>query len=570
MTKKDDDSKPAKVLKGKKAVPKAAPVRESARRRQITDDVEDDEVDEDDEAEESDDDLFDSDEEREISERNKSGLVEDKKEKGSLLGKRKAVAKDKAGKKTRSRLDDLDDEDEDDDEYRGDDDEDGEVVDDSAGRSSARRRPEETDDSGEAELKDYKQITLRRCDIETDIYEPFFDAAVIGHFVKVCIGEIPAYQLDGHGNRILDDDGKPKIDHNVKGPKINRFTEIVDVVEGSMYKLENGKETTKRLKLAFGQAEKTERINKISNSGPVEKELIIYLKENAGTRGFKPLTKMQVRKRRDRVKDLRNHTYTNEDVNNILLKEGKGNLSALTFEQALENLEASREMALANSNDFSDVVKINSRIELIKQKKDTIRMQFEKQNERQANLNKRKIAENMRKDNEASKKVEEQLKARGDAAKRIDPFLRRETRPRNLWIEGMKSKEQDAAEKQKAMELEEEASKALIVPVIPAAMRFDVEGAQSHDYMAPDRVHSRVVSYLRSNINSNFPDPIEETRKSQQQRYVEKLHRKFPQLQEQYPRGSDEREVYRQMMSPGCISLEEYAKYAAEKEQEVF
>jgi hypothetical protein len=257
------------------------------------------------------------------------------------------------------------------------------------------------------------------------------------------------------------------------------------------------------------------------------------------------------------------------------LQSGKINFSSLTFEEAMKKLGVEKEQAEAQGDDML-VATINKDMETLRTKKAKIDAAIVEQSRRQAAINRRMMQENMRKDMAVAKTMEKELK-RGAAAKLIDPFVRRETRPRNLWIEGMKTKDQNAAavaekEKEKEKAAAEEAlrakqgakAKQLAATVLQAG--FDVNIAMSHDYMEPEKVHARVLERLRALIKADFPDPLEVKNMSRAERNLQRIYAKFPELMD-LPKGSAEREAYRRTICPNSISFDEYLSTIANKSE---
>lgn len=574
---KIDDDKPEK---GKKT----PATRASARRRQVADEDEADEGDADEDEDEEgagadeddeDEDLFDSDEEREISERNKSKAAAPKKSKAKAAAATTAVTK----KKPKSRLDELDDEDEDYEGSDGDEAEEGEE-DDQAGdsRKAFAFKETEKDESGPATLEDFHKIIVKRDMLKNSINEPFFKEAVVGQFVRYCVGRTEV--RDAAGQPVKDDSGE------IKTRDVYRMMEIIDVVEKeTLDKFPTGTpheavvSTHKRLRLQFGSDEHDVRMSKLSNHRVTDREFFAWHKESKSVRNFKELTKNQVQRRADvRKKLTKEHKYTKEEIDAMIATSnkagfvsGKVKFSGLTFEEAQRNLLAAKE---AVGDDQAAQVAIDKDLQQLERKKAQLDAAYLEQSRRQRFINEAKLRENLRKDAEASRKVEQLLKeaSRGDAAKRIDPFVRRETLSRNLWIEGMKGKSQDsaaataaataAAEQEKATaaaKKEADAKAAAVAFGLSGRVAFDSELARAIGYMDSERVHSRVLEKLRTLIRPDFPDPLEVAALSQHERYVQTLHQKFPELGEVPKADAAARALFRKSVFPtGGISIGEW------------
>lgn len=593
LTGNKKEEKAAATAKKTKAASKAAPSSRT-RRRQVDDDdevaaAEEGEDDDDDDGDDDDDDkedrLFDSDEENEITEKSRQ-------QRGSTaLGKRKASAKKAPavttrGKKAKSRLDELDD----DDDYVEDEGEEEEGEEGEAGEGDEERKSawldegdkDEVDESGTATLADYHRITASRKVLTKAMNEPFFDQAFLGLFVRVKVGAIQVVVKDAYNRIVVDSEGQPETVRK----DIFRMCEIVEVEEARQpYRLAKdvAVTTTKRLRLKWGSAEVSQKLMLLSNSKPTPREFADFIKESKGVRGFKELTKKQVQRRLDRYRNLtKGHKYTSEEITSMIkknaaggLQSGKINFSSLTFEEAMKKLGVEKEQAEAQGDDTL-VATINKDMETLRTKKAKIDAAIVEQSRRQAAINRRMMQENMRKDMAVAKTMEKELK-RGAAAKLIDPFVRRETRPRNLWIEGMKTKDQNAAaaaekEKEKDKAAAEDAlrakqgakAKQLAATVLQAG--FDVNIAMSHDYMEPEKVHARVLERLRALIKADFPDPLEVKNVSRAERNLQRIYAKFPELMD-LPKGSAEREAYRRTICPNSISFDEYLSTIANKSE---
>ena len=239
--KAEDDDEPVTTRRTSARSKAKAPAAKQ-RRRQVEEEDEDEGEDEDEAAASEDEDqLFDSDEEREISEKNRSGLLDSK---GKDV-KRKATQKKSAPVK-RGRWDTALDSDEnyEEDEEEGDDEE--------PQPTRKREEPVVEDTSGEAGPQDLHGIIARRTDVEININEPFFKDWVTGQFVRF---------------------PKPDNGNILEGRKVYALSEVTDVQEGGReYKLHNGKVTSKRLVVTTGQFTHTLKITLLSDTATIPKD----------------------------------------------------------------------------------------------------------------------------------------------------------------------------------------------------------------------------------------------------------------------------------------------------------
>jgi hypothetical protein len=237
-------------------------------------DIIDNEIEDEDDEEESirnddsDDDLFDSDEEEMMSSKFKKTYkntnIDDNSDEEEVTAKKskrinqgttkKATQKKKVNK---SRLDSMDD----DDSYGEYESQDSDLDEEIEEMEDDRYRRREDDDSPPAELSDFQRVQVRRILLEMWCKEPWFDAAVVGSFVRFFIGKLDGEQAD-------------------KSVQVYRMCEIKGVNKTSRpYKLaDSGVTTNIRLELSIGTSmTKVVKIDQISNSRIQEHELKMYL-----------------------------------------------------------------------------------------------------------------------------------------------------------------------------------------------------------------------------------------------------------------------------------------------------
>ncbi len=350
--------------------------------------------------------LFDSDDEREMSKK--------KPAKGKKATATKKPAEKKGTKKTKKRARD-DDDDDDDDDYADD------AQDDAASEGEEAEEEEKVmdveekkDESGPAELNDYLKIQTRRKFIETILSEPYFADALEGTFVRMVVGEM-------------------------SGVPVYRMCEVVSVEEGPRkYQLPDSKQmTTLRMTVAIGPKTKSRvKFTDVSNRRITQEELASYLDALGETRTGEVLTKNMVLKRKARRdKTVAGHKYTKEEIDDMIAKKtGVSKVGQTTFDIALSNIDFEMERA-RETNDDAALERLGKEREKIADKKRYLEEQNAIASMRQVNINKKNWDSNYHKDMAAGKKTirEERLAAQTGGGKKADPFLRRPTRPENVW-----------------------------------------------------------------------------------------------------------------------------------------
>ena len=350
--------------------------------------------------------LFDSDEELELSKKKPTGIA-----KKAPAEKKKPVAK--ASKKTKKRTRD-DDEDDYADEAVEEDASEGEEVEDDDKKGMDVDEVVEKDESGPADLTDYLKVQTRRKFIETILQEPYFAEALIGTFVRMVVGDM---------------DGVP----------VYRMCEVVSVEDGTRkYQLPDTKQMTiLRMTVAIGPKTKSRvKFTDVSNRRITQEELDAYLDALGETRTGTALTKNQVaRLKKNRDKTVAGHQYTKEQIDEMIAKKsGVSKVGQTTFDIALENIDFEMERA-REANDDDTLEKLGKEREKLLDKKRYLEEQNAIASMRQVNINSKNYESNYLKDMAAGKKTirEERLAAQNGGGKKADPFLRRPTRPENVW-----------------------------------------------------------------------------------------------------------------------------------------
>lgn len=449
--------------------------------------------------------LFDSDEEREMT------------KKKPTKAKKAAKKKEPATKKTKKRTRDEEEEDYD----LGD--EEGEEMDEEKEDAADDGMDEEKDESDPAELNDYLKIQTRRKFIEGVLNEPYFEAAIEGTFVRIVVGEMD-------------------------GVAVYRMCEVLSVEEGTRkYQLPDTKQTTiLRMTVAIGAKEKSRiKFTDVSNRRITADELSAYLDALSESRMGKPMTQNQVQKiKRRRDKTVTGHTYTKEEIDGMITKKsGVSKVGQTTFDIALENIDVEMTRAREGGDDEA-LERLGKEKELIEEKKRYLAEQTTIASIRQVKINNKNYESNYLKDMEAGRKAirEERTAMQKGGGQKLDPFLRRPTRPENVWSTSGaadagadEAKEKDADEKKKKEKKDEE--------------RRDRHKSRSQDReysftgdMSLDAVRQRVKRRLGV-------DPLEAKSRSARDVYLEKACKGLPAI------GTDAREAMR-----NGKSLEDWVK----------
>jgi hypothetical protein len=204
------------------------------------------------------------------------------------------------------------------------------------------------------------------------------------------------------------------------------------------YKVDN-KSTDVRLDLAIGSSIRRFRISLISNSRITEHEFHLFVARVEASSNGKLLTEKEAAtNRKQLVEATQYHKYTNAEINQMILKS-RGINKAVTTNQAtaLESLNKRLSQAYQDQND--------AEIAMISKAKEKLEAQIQKEKllvERvagaQVSLNKRNKERNFQKDFQAGIRRADETSSNQHKASAQDPFIRRETRPQNIWNTGAK------------------------------------------------------------------------------------------------------------------------------------
>lgn len=301
------------------------------------------------------------------------------------------------------------------------------------------------DDNQQAVYSDYLRIFLRREDIAKVLHEPYLEDYLKGCYVKYLIGS------------------------NNNQP-VYRACEIVGIGRTEKaYKIGTAKgeeETKVYLKLSSkGEIADRRKLDKVSNHTITEKEIESQI-EGLLAKKITPPTKRDIRVKRQRMKDFRSYIYSEQEVQSMIAtRQGDNQVFTTDYTSALAVLQKQL-LKVTQEKDFDAMELTRKEIEKIEYENERQKRLYEKSYKAQTDVNRRMRELNTKHDMEAGMRKREQdlaAQARGEVSNAIsDPFIRRETRPKNLWISQHKRPQPEGA----AAESQEKAKAA--APVEPA------------------------------------------------------------------------------------------------------
>lgn len=169
-----------------------------------------------------------------------------------------------------------------------------------------------------------------------------------------------------------------------------------------------------------------------------------YLEELATLRSTDPITVKEATKRREKMKKLRNRSYTTEEIELMAEKKNMKYASLpltdqrdqLRKEQSAIVAEIKADKAKAEkAGRFKDLENVQKKLENVLADIKRQRVIFQKNVQASIDLNERNKASNRKKDEKAATK--KKTNKDGDA-EGLDPFKRRDTAPTTVWITGKK------------------------------------------------------------------------------------------------------------------------------------
>mmetsp|Transcript_11424 Transcript_11424/g.18601 ORF Transcript_11424/g.18601 Transcript_11424/m.18601 type:complete len:654 (-) Transcript_11424:72-2033(-) len=478
---------------------------------------------------EDEDDLFGDEEYEAISKEQKARPKKQEKSTKATKGKRLRTSKTtKTTTRKRSRLEDYDDSEddsmEDDDmsdfgEARSEDDEDRR--DHQARRKKKRQEEEEEDTSDLAEYMDYLKIQSRRLLLEKWHAEPYFVDVVTGSFVRYCVGHKPG------------------------GEATYRMAEVLDVVPTRPYRMSDNKMAERGLRLAVGTSTMEGKMNKVSNHGITEREFKEYVGVLESANEEHLLLRISgLEKRRKKIREASEHTYTHEEVAAMIQKNRmQATKHTANFSHAQSTMKKELEHARAEG-DFETMEKVQKEMDKLEREMAESRALYAQKYEKNTTINKRNKDRNIQMDMEAGIRKREMDMKKTKEEKRKDPFARRETRPTILWVTGTKGavgdEEKSGAESSQAAEEVKEQPEET-----PPSL--EVEETTGDEPSSLEEIAKRIEKKFGFN-------PHKAALVDKRTRYLESTCRSLPAL------GTDERSQVRQ-----GISLAQYLQRVSEQ-----
>jgi RNA polymerase-associated protein RTF1 len=329
----------------------------------------------------------------------------------------------------------------------------------------------------EATLEDFLKCTIPRRRLGRWCHEPFFEAAVLECFVRLCIGE------------------------DESGDKVYRLCEIVEVKHGEKsYKMpvadpqkDTPVSTNIILTLKFGKSSRDFPMYLISDVPPDESDVHKYVVNQKNFR-LEVLSKRRANKLR-RLQDelVTNYTYTTEDIERNLLKRRKQGktLAKLGLEQTRLGVatQAARDTVLeaerrikeiktqlmeASGNEASDLEVNLKEAEkhldsagmelkelekeekalqnLLQKRKSQLSQRTKDQN--WAKVNERALQANQRGVVDVRKDKKDDAAASGAKKAEFNPFARRRVKPKVLWDVGQDAEKDETKQEEETTEYE--------------------------------------------------------------------------------------------------------------------
>jgi hypothetical protein len=300
---------------------------------------------------------------------------------------------------------------------------------------------DDDDDSPLAEFEDYRKLQMRRALVDKYINEPYFERMMVGSFVRV---------FTNYKNGI----------RNYQMAEVMRLNS--NAKEYLFTTMDQKKlKTTIRMDLGFGGiiVKSNAKLDLISNSRVTDDEYERYLKNSheAVTRAnrnrkVKLLTKKLYEKRRERMVKAPQYQYSEKDIEDMIKRRhGDRLVHTKEFSLAKDKLIRRLEKAISEE-DTVQVMQIQRAIEKLEHEIENEKKIFEKKFS-QVLLNKRNKRLNYDKDEAAAGATKTKLgRGPGEQSNGVmnqgaqDPFIRRETRPKNIWKTGAILQQEKRAE----------------------------------------------------------------------------------------------------------------------------
>mmetsp|Transcript_52103 Transcript_52103/g.86375 ORF Transcript_52103/g.86375 Transcript_52103/m.86375 type:complete len:562 (-) Transcript_52103:524-2209(-) len=318
-----------------------------------------------------------------------------------------------------------------------------------------------------ADPQQLERIRLTRSRLEKWIVEPFFDKVVCGCFVRIGIGK---------------NDDRP----------IYRVAEIVSVKDGFRPYTMGENTTTKRLELRIGDSRKFFQMSFVSNQNFELSELQKYEVQDERD-NVPPKTMRQVEEKVTQLKEAKEYSYSNEEVQKMVEEQARSRLRARgSLASRKKRLELQKEAAAEDEKveglQEDDVVKLRERQRLLDEdmqklmEKEALQKEVEERREatsfRIKDINMRNQAYQRKVGEEAASRQEAESK--GGEFKATDPFKRIEGRHTNYWT--VKGPNKSEAPSALALAAAPAAAPAVAPAAAPAELTVivgDVKGSSS-------------------------------------------------------------------------------------------
>jgi hypothetical protein len=250
------------------------------------------------------------------------------------------------------------------------------------------------------------------------------------------------------------------------------------------------------------------------------------------------------------------YVYSNEEIQSMIEKRtGMNKVFATDYTTALAELQKTLAKATVEK-DFSRMETIQKEIEKLNYENERQRKIYEKTYKVHTDVNRKMRELNTKRDMEAGmrkRREDQELAAQGKQSHSVtDPFIRRETRPKNLWIANSKRPVGEDGGDDKTKNESVDSSQAKTGQSSEAGdgskkqnhtARFGVEDDHWSIPLVID------IGHMRKKFKKRFGvDPLEDMTLDKQARYLKKVMRGIP------PKGSAEREKLR----GGNSTLEQY------------
>ena len=362
-----------------------------------------------------------------------------------------------------------------------------------------------------ASHEDYKTIQLKRDFAIMYQADPAFNDSAIGCFVRFFKRSAGV----GEGKYLM--------------------CEIIDVIKRSTYKFQDSNINI-ALTLTIGDKKypKPVKLSDVSNSRITEEEYNEYLASlrKINKPSVKPLTKKQLNKRRENFKQITSRSITDDEVRSKI----EASDVTIMSKEAIQKQIADAHRDEPDEGKRGELLeKLQKRLDAIEREEEYNKAIMMKAANMTSSLNKKNKQKNIQLDKEASakrKKQAKELAARGLNPSALEnPFDRKETVPRSIWVTGGTKVKDKAEQEQKKREIEKaalEAKKA--VDEAAAAVNNDKD----------QFISTNNILEIRERVKQRLGyDPLEFVHTSKHTRYLHRASSLLP------PKNSDEREIVR-------------------------